>query len=141
MSYLIDTNVVSELRKGVRANPLVVDWFRKQQPQELFLSVLTLGELRHGVERAHRRDPKSALALRRWLDRTLNRFRDRILDVDRAVAERWGRIGIPDPLPDVDALIAATALVHDLIVVTRNVKHVAPAGVRCFNPFEPGASE
>lgn len=141
MSYLIDANVVSELRKGVRANPLVVDWFRKQQPQELFLSVLTLGELRHGVERARRRDPKSALALGRWLDRTLNRFRDRILDVDRAVAERWGRIGIPDPLPDVDALIAATALVHDLIVVTRNVKHVAPAGVRCFNPFEPGASE
>lgn len=139
MSYLIDTNVVSELRKGARANPLVVDWFRRQQPQELFLSVLTLGELRHGVERVRRRDPGSALALGRWLDRILEQFRDRILDVDQAVAERWGRTGIPDPLPDVDALVAATALVHDLIVVTRNVKHIAPAGVRCFNPFEQGS--
>ena len=79
---------------------------------------------------------KTALALRRWLDRTLDRFGDRILDVDRAVAEHWGRVGIPDPLPDVDGLIAATALVHNLVVGTRNVKHIAPAGVRCFNPFE-----
>ena len=140
MSYLIDTNVVSELRKGERANPLVVDWFRRHQPQELFLSVLTLGELRYGVERIRRRDPTSAIALGRWLDLILGRFSDRILDVDRAVAERWGRIRIPDPLPDVDALITATALVHDLVVVTRNVKHIAPAGVRCFNPFEPGPS-
>lgn len=136
MSYLIDTNVISELRKRERANPLVVDWFRSRQPQEIFLSVLTLGELRHGVERVRRRDPNTALALGRWLDSILERFGDRILDVDRAVAERWGRIGIPDPLPDVDALIAATALVHDLVVVTRNVKHIATSGVQYFNPFE-----
>ena len=136
MSYLIDTNVISELRKRERANQLVIDWFGRRQPQEIFLSVLTLGELRHGVERIRRRDPSTAFSLRRWLDRILDRFGDRILDVDRAVAERWGHIGIPDPLPEVDALIAATALVHDLVVVTRNVKHIAPAGVRCFNPFE-----
>ena len=139
MSYLIDTNVVSELRKGERANAFVLDWFRRRQPQELFLSVLTLGELRHGVERIRRRDPDSAFSLERWLDVILSRFANRILDVDRAVAERWGRIGIPDALPDVDALVAATALVHDLVVVTRNVKHIAPAGVDCFNPFEQGS--
>ena len=136
MSYLIDTNVISELRKRERTNPLVLDWFQRRQPQEIFLSVLTLGELRRGVERVRRRDPGAAFALGRWLDQILDRFGDRILDVDRTVAEHWGRIGIPNPLPDVDALIAATALVHDLVVVTRNVKHIAPAGVRCFNPFE-----
>lgn len=140
MSYLIDTNVISELRKRERANPLVLDWFRRRQPQELFLSVLTLGELRHGIERVRRRDPDAAFALGRWLDRILDRFGDRILDVNRSVAERWGHTGIPDPLPDVDALIAATALIHDLVVVTRNVKHIAPTGVRCFNPFEQASS-
>ena len=136
MSYLIDTNVISELRKRLRASPLVVDWFHNHEPQEIFLSVLTLGELRHGIERVRRRDPKAAVALRQWLDHILNRFGDRILDVDRAIAERWGHVGIPDPVPDIDGLIAATALEHDLVVVTRNVKHIAPTGVRYFNPFE-----
>ena len=108
MSYLIDTNVISELRKRERTNPLVLDWFQRRQPQEIFLSVLTLGELRRGVERVRRRDPGAAFALGRWLDQILDRFGDRILDVDRTIAEHWGRIGIPNPLPDVDALIAAT---------------------------------
>ena len=137
MNYLIDTNVLSELRKRERAHPLVLDWFQRHKPQEVFLSVLTLGELRRGVERIHRRDPKTARIIGTWLDRILDRFQDRILDVDQAVAEQWGRLGIPDSLPDVDGLIAATALVHDLVVVTRNVKHIAPTGVRHVNPFKP----
>lgn len=136
MNYLVDTNVVSELRKGERADPLVIDWFRRRRPQDVFLSVLTVGELRRGVRRIQRRDSKAASVMEVWLDRILDRFRDRVLDVDLAVAERWGHLGVPDPLPDVDGLIAATALVHDLVVVTRNVKHIAPTGARHFDPFE-----
>lgn len=136
MNYLVDTNVVSELRKGERADPLVIDWFRRRRPQDVFLSVLTVGELRRGVRRIQRRDSKAASVMEVWLDRILDRFRDRVLDVDLAVAERWGHLGVPDPLPDGDGLIAATALVHDLVVVTRNVKHIAPTGARHFDPFE-----
>ena len=135
MSYLIDTNVVSELRKQNRADPFVVDWFRKREPQELFLSVLTLGELRRGAERIRRRDPEAAAVLGGWVERIVERFRDRMLVVDHAVAGQWGRLGARPPVPDVDGLIAATALVHDLVVVTRNVKHIAPTGAWHFDPF------
>ena len=137
MKYLLDTNVVSELRKRERANRFVTAWFRKRKPQELYLSVLTLGELRRGAERVSRRDPRSAAVLRAWLDRTRTRFRNRIVNVDGAVADRWGRIGAADPLPDVDGLLAATALVHGMTVVTRNVRHIAPTGAPHLNPFEP----
>ena len=137
MKYLLDTNVVSELRKRDRANQLVSAWLRERKPQELFVSVLTLGELRRGAERVSRRDPRSAVALRTWLDRTRTRFRDRIVNVDAAVADRWGRLGAVDPLPDIDGLLAATALVHGMTVVTRNVRHIAPTGAPHVNPFEP----
>ena len=139
MKYLLDTNVVSELRKRDRANQLVTAWFRERKPEELYLSVLTLGELRRGAERVSRRDPRSAVALRAWLDRTRTRFRDRIVNVDAAVADRWGRLGAADPLPDIDCLLAATALVHGMTVVTRNVSHIAPTGAPHLNPFEPRA--
>jgi predicted nucleic acid-binding protein len=137
VKYLVDTNVISELRKRRRASPLVRAWIRERKPQDLFLSVLTLGELRRGAERVERRDPASAVALRAWLDSTRTRFRGRIVDVDTEVADRWGRLGIPDPLPDIDGLLAATALVHGMTVVTRNVHHIAPSGARCLNPFQP----
>ena len=137
MKYLVDTNVVSELRKRDRANQFVAAWFRARKPQELFLSVLTLGELRRGAERVSRRDPRSAAALRAWLDRTRTRFRDRIVNVDGAVADRWGRLSAVDSLPDIDGLLAATALVHGMTVVTRNVRHIAPTGALHLNPFEP----
>ena len=135
MNYLVDTNVLSELRKHDRADSNVVAWFRKRQAAELFLSVLTVGELRHGVERIRRRDPSSALALDKWLNRTVQEFQDRIVGVDRAISERWGRLGIPDPIPDVDGLIAATALERNLVVVTRNTKHISPTGARYIDPF------
>ena len=137
MKYLLDTNVVSELRKRDRANQLVTAWLRERKPQELFVSVLTLGELRRGAERVSRRAPRSAVALRTWLDRTRTRFRDRIVNVDAAVADRWGRLDAVDPLPDIDGLLAATALVHGMTVVTRNVRHIAPTGAPHLNPFEP----
>ena len=136
MSYLVDTDILSEIRKRNRANPQVVAWFRQRQPRELYLSVLTLGELRRGVERIHRRDPTSATVLNAWLDRTLREFQDRIIGVDQAIADRWGRLGTPDPIPVIDGLIAATALERDLVVATRNVKHVAPTGVQYIDPFE-----
>lgn len=135
MSYLVDTNVVSELRKRERAAPSVIKWFKAREPRELFMSVLTVGELRHGVERLRVRDPEGAAALDAWVDGVLDRYRDRLLAVDAAVAEHWSRLGVRDPLPDVDGLIAATALVHDFVVVTRNTRHVAPTGARCFDPF------
>lgn len=135
MSYLVDTNVVSELRKGARADRRVMDWFRQRRDDELFLSVLTVGELRRGAVRLRRRDPKAADAVGAWVDRIVDRFSDRMLDVDRAVGERWGHSSALDPVPDVDGLLAATAFAHDLIVVTRNMKHIAPTGVRCFDPF------
>lgn len=136
MSYLVDTNVVSELWKRERAAPTVVDWFRKREPRELYLSVLTVGELRRGAERLRARDSKAARALTVWLDCILERFQDRVLDVDIAAAERWGRVGVADPLPDIDGLVTATALARGLVVVMRNVRRAAPAGARYFNPFD-----
>ena len=135
MSYLVDTNVVSELRKRGRANRGVVDWVGARAPEELFISVLTIGELRRGAARIRRRDPDFGAALDRWVAETAERFRDRILAVDHTIAERWGEVTGRQTVPDVDGLIGATALVHDLVVVTRNVRHVAPTGARCLDPF------
>ena len=135
MSYLLDTNVVSELRKR-RANRNVVAWLRQRRPGELFLSVLTIGELRRGVERVRRRDPATANVLAGWLTRTSIEFRDRIVGVDKAIAERWGTLGTRDPVPAVDGLIAATALERNLVVVTRDRKHFERIGVPHLDPFE-----
>ena len=135
MSYLLDTNVVSELRKRRRADPNVVAWLRQRRPGDLFVSVLTVGELRRGVERVRRKDPTTAAALESWLTRTSMEFRDRIIGVDRDIAERWGRLGTQDPIPAVDGLIAATALERELVVVTRDVKHFSRMSVPHLNPF------
>ena len=135
MSYLVDTNVISELRKRDRADRGVVDWFRQREPGELFVSVLTIGEIRRGAVRIRRRDPTAGDSLDRWVTQIAERFRDRILVVDHAIAERWGEVSAHPTVPDVDSLIGATALVHDLIVVTRNVRHIAPTGARCLDPF------
>lgn len=132
---MLDTDIISELRKRDRANPRVVSWFGERRPSELFLSVLTIGELRQGVERVRRRDSISAENLDWWLNLAVLEFQDRIIDVDMAIAERCGRLGVPDPVPKIDGLIAATAFERDLVVVTRNEKHMALAGVRYLNPF------
>ncbi len=135
MKFLLDTNVVSELRKGPRADRKVAAWFAGLESGELFLSVLVVGEIRRGIERIRRRDPKSAQSLDRWLAGLAEGFEDRILPVDRRVAEEWGRMNVPDPLPVLDALMAATAKVHGLVLATRNVKDVASTGVKIVNPF------
>lgn len=135
MSYLIDTNVISELRKGERADPGVTSWFAGLADEEVFLSALTLGEIRRGIERIRRRDPKAAAMLESWLGRVAEQHRDRVLPVDRAIADEWGRINVPDPLPVVDGLLAATARVLGLTLATRNVADVERTGVSCVNPF------
>jgi predicted nucleic acid-binding protein len=127
--------VISELRKGQRADPGVASWFVGLADEEVFLSSLTLGEIRRGIESIRRRDPKAAAALDSWLGRVSELHRERVLTVDRAIAEEWGRMNVPDPLPVVDGLLAATARVNGLTLATRNVADVARAGVDCFDPF------
>jgi predicted nucleic acid-binding protein len=135
LSYLLDTNVISELRKGERADSNVTAWFADIADEEIFLSVLTIGEIRRGIESVRRRDPDSAAALDRWLALLSEAHGDRILPIDRAIAEEWGRMNVPDPLPVVDGLLAATARVLDLTLVTRNVADVEGAGVELLDPF------
>lgn len=136
MSYLLDTNVVSELRKRTRASAAVSSWFADVDSNDLFLSALVVGELRQGTERIRRRDPVAAERLERWLLALVESYADRILPVDQRIAELWGRLNVPDPLPAVDGLLAATALVHDLTLVTRDTRQVARTGVRLHDPFK-----
>ena len=135
MSYLLDTNVISELRKGERADQGVRAWFSELADEEIFLSVLTVGEIRRGIESIRRRDPDAGTALDSLLARVVETHRDRIIGIDRAIAEEWGRLNVPDPLPVVDGLLAATARVTGLMLATRNVSDVESTGVAVFNPF------
>jgi predicted nucleic acid-binding protein len=137
VNYLLDANVIAEVRKGPRANAHVRSWFAALDSDAIRLSVVTLGEIRRGIESVRRRDLTAARALERWLRRLVTDHGDRILDVDRAVAEEWGRLNVPDPLPVIDGLLAATAEVHGLTLATRNVKDVARSGAKVVNPFEP----
>jgi len=135
VSYLIDTNVIAELRKGGRADRGVTSWFTALADEEVFLSVLTLGEIRRGIESMRRRDFNAAAALESWLSRVSEAHRDRVLALDRAIAEEWGRINVPDPLPVIDGLLAATAKVTGLTLATRNTTDIARTGVSFINPF------
>lgn len=137
MKFLLDTNVIAEIRKGSRANAHVRSWFAALDPDAILLSVVTIGEIRKGIENVRRRDAAAARALERWLRRVLRDHRDRILAVDLPVAEEWGRLNVPDPVPVIDGFLAATAKVHGLTLATRNVKDVARSGAEVVNPFEP----
>ena len=135
MSFLIDTNVVSELRKKRQANTLVFDWFSKLSDSDIFLSVLTVGELRRGIERIRVRDTKQAAALNSWLTGLIASYGDRILPIDLNVATEWGNLPSRDTLPVIDALIGATARCYGLTVATRNLKDISRTGAVCINPF------
>ncbi len=135
MSVLLDTNVLAELRKGARANAHLRRWFGGVSVDEIYLSALVVGELRRGIELMRRRDTKQAAALERWLTRVTIDHAERILPVDGPVADLWGRLTAKRPGSVVDTLMAATALVHGLLLVTRNVKDVAWTGVSYLNPF------
>lgn len=140
MTWLIDTNIISEVRKGPRCHPAVAAWWSSAEDRDLFLSTLTIGEIRKGVEAIRIRDPDKARALEVWLQAIVQAFGPRILGIDAAVAESWGRISAIRSVPVVDALLAATANVHGLVLVTRNATDVAGLGVRVLNPFDPSWS-
>jgi predicted nucleic acid-binding protein len=136
VNYLIDTNIISEVRKGERCDRSVAAWYELIDDADIYLSVLVLGEIRKGVERARPSDPAQARALEKWLTTVAESFAERILPVDRAVADEWGRMGAKRPVSTVDALLAATAKVHGMTLATRNVSDVADLGANFVNPFE-----
>lgn len=136
--YLLDTDVISEMRKGEKANAGVKTFFQSaiRESSGLFLSVITVGELRQGVERIrHRGDKPHAKRLEAWLARIQEDYADAIIAFDEQMADVWGRLRVPSPENPLDKQIAATALIHGLTVVTRNCAHFEPTGVRVINPF------
>lgn len=135
MSYLIDTNVISEVRRGSRCNPNVAAWYASIKDSDLYLSVLVLGEIRKGVELARPRDPAKAEALEAWLTAVDAAFGPRILTVDRAVTDEWGRMSAIRPIPTIDGLLAATAKVHRMTLVTRDAAGIAGLGAKALDPF------
>lgn len=135
MSFLLDTNVVSEVRKS-NPDAHVHRWIASVPGFELFISVLVVGEIRQGIERLRPRDPRQAAAYETWLAVLRHEYRDRILPVTTDVSEEWGRLNASRPLPVIDGLMAATAIVHDLTLVTRNVAEVAETPARIVNPFQ-----
>jgi predicted nucleic acid-binding protein len=136
--YLLDTNVLSELRKAKRANPNVLAWYQGVSAGDIFASVLVFGEIRSGIERIRANDPAQAKALDRWLKQLETFYVDRILPITAAVADRWGRFDALSPISVIDGLMAATALENDLTLVTRNVHNVRRTGAKLLNPFQPG---
>ncbi len=136
--YLVDTDVISEVRKRGKADKGVTNFFRQATTGNtaLYLSVVTVGELRRGVELIrHRGDSAQARLLDTWLTLLLTEYHDNILPLDDAAAQVWGRLRVPHPENALDKQIAATALVHDLTLVTRNEKHFAGSSARLLNPF------
>ncbi len=138
MSFLLDTDVVSEIRKKA-PDPGVSTWFASVPAGKLFLSVLVVGEIRQGIERLARRDPAQAEICEHWLSQLVDGYGDRLVPVTVRIAEEWGRLNVPDPVPVVDGLMAVTALVHDWTLVTRNVSDVRSTGVRLLDPFTAGS--
>ncbi len=134
MSVLLDTNVVSEIRRG--RDPNVAAWAKAWENEDLYLSVLSVGEIRKGIERLRSRDPKQAEVFAKWLDELRERFGDRILRVDVEVADEWGRLNARAERSTVDSLIAATARVHGLTVATRNTDDFQGCDVHLLDPWQ-----
>jgi toxin FitB len=135
--YLIDTNVVSEIRKGQRAAPAVVSWFQLQRQETLFLSVITILEVEQGYQKLLRHDVRQAQIIRNWIDSGLLKgFQDRILSVDTKIVRQCAGLHIPNKKPYADAMIAATALSYDLTIITRNTRDFEQTGARLLNPWQ-----
>jgi toxin FitB len=138
VSYLIDTNIISEVRKGNRCDRHVSAWYASIADRDLFLSTLVLGEIRKGIELARPTDANKAAALERWLRRVEAAFGSRVLGIDNAISDQWGRISAIRPIPVIDGLLAATAMTHGLTLVTRNDRDIAGLGAAVLNPFRIG---
>lgn len=135
--YVLDTDVVSHLRRPERANPNVAAWAASTPVALHFISSITIHELELGTLLIERKDPLQGAVLRAWINgQVLPRFEGRILPIDAAVAQRCAKLHVPDPRPERDAFIAASALVHGMVVVTRNVQDFEPTGVEVLNPWE-----
>jgi toxin FitB len=135
LSFLLDTNVVSEFAKA-KPNPGVIAWLGSVPSTDLFLSVITLGEIRKGIERKRMTSPPDAVRLDAWFTTLVLRYRSRILPFDEQSADRWGRVMVLHPsVPVEDSQLVATALQHDLTFATRNVRHIAQTGVPFIDPF------
>jgi len=135
VKFLLDTNVISEIRKRDRAHPNVVRWVAHTPVVDIGTSVVVLAEIRRGVELKWRSDRKQAEALDRWFAQMRARLADRVVPIDEPIAEAWAILGVPDPLPLIDGLLAATAKVRGLTLVTRNVADIVRTGVSVFDPF------
>jgi len=136
MPFLLDTNILSELRKRRLANSNLLAWYNTVQSSELFTSVLVIGEIRRGIELKRPTNPAFAAKLERWLRWIQQDFQYRILPVTQEIAEVWGTLSPTRPLAEPDGLIAATAMHHNLILVTRNVRDVQRSGVTILNPWD-----
>lgn len=136
MRYLLDTNFISELRKGDRANSGVQAWALANDPGLCALSVITIGEIRKGIEDKRRADTRQAHVIEGWLATILTEFADCILPVNTAIADRWGRLLSTTQLPAQDLLLAATALEYGLTVITRNIADFEGSGARIHNPWK-----
>jgi predicted nucleic acid-binding protein len=134
--YLLDTNVVSELRKGSRCDRKVRAWHEALEPDSQWISVLVIGEIRQGVEKLRSKDPVSSAHLERWLEGLAKGYRSRILPITVEIADRWGVLNSGNPVAYVDGFLCATALEHKLTLATRNVKDVSRTGASYVNPFE-----
>ncbi len=136
MGFLLDTNVISELRKADRCSRSVRRWHNKTPEEDMFLSVVVFGELRSGVENLRSRDPVASRHLEQWMLGLPLFYEDRILPVTLEICDQWGYFLAEQNVPPADGLMAATAHFHDHTVVTRNVKHFQRVGIDYFNPFE-----
>jgi len=136
VNYLIDTNIISEVRKAHRCDPKVSAWYASISDDSLYLSALVIGELRKGIELCRANEPARARSLEKWLNDVIEAFGDRILPIDNVIAEEWGRMGAKRPVSTVDGLLAATAIVHKMTLVTRNTRDVIDLGAKILNPFK-----
>ncbi|MCC2646144.1 MAG: vapC3 [Rickettsiaceae bacterium] len=134
MSYLLDTNIISELRKK-QPNSHLLDWFHTTEKEQLFISCLTLGEIKQGIVKLEKKDNEQAFVISKWLNMIQNSFSSRILRINIESSLIWGKFMAMDTTNPIDALIAAQAYQHNLTMVTRNLKHISKLPVRSFNPF------